>query len=80
MLGKLGASSSSASSRIFVYEVEGLKQNDQMDNNSYPIRNSSTVLMQVSYDRMNFEMRRINRLGGRIVNIRPLSAATSSEG
>lgn len=80
MLGKLGASSSSANNRIFLYEIEGLKQNDQMDNNSYPIRNSGTVLMQVSYDRMNFEMRRINRLGGRIVNIRPLSATTSSEG
>ena len=79
MLGKLAASSSSANNRIFLYEIEGLKQNDQMDNNSYPIRNSGTMLMQVSYDRMNFEMRRINRLGGRIVNIRPLSASTTSE-
>jgi hypothetical protein len=80
MLGKSGASSSSANNRIFLYEIEGLKQNDQMDNNSYPIRNSGTMIMQVSYNCMNFEMRRINRLGGRIVNIRPLSASTASEG
>ncbi|MBM0740693.1 phycobilisome linker polypeptide [Phormidium sp. CLA17] len=80
MLGQLaltGAASSSASNRIFVYEVEGLQQNEQTDNNRYPVRNSSTILMQVPYSRMNKEMQRINRLGGRIVNIRPLTEPTS---
>ncbi len=67
------ASSSVSDSRVFIYEVEGLRQNDQTENNSYPVRNSSTILIQVPYSRMNGEMRRITRLGGKIVNIRPLS-------
>ena len=76
MLGQsalTGASGSSANNRIFIYEVEGLQQNAQTDNNQYPVRNSSTILLQVPYSRMNSEMQRINRLGGKIVNIRPLA-------
>lgn len=67
--------------RIFVYEVEGLHQNPQTENNQYQIRSSSTQLMQVPYSRMNEEMRRITRLGGKIVNIRPLAEqnATSAK-
>jgi phycocyanin-associated, rod len=63
----------SSSDRVFVYEVEGLRQNEQTDNNRYQIRNSSTILIQVPYSRMNEEMRRITRLGGRIVGIRSAS-------
>jgi phycocyanin-associated, rod len=77
MLGQAAMTRTSASSsdnRVFVYEVEGLKQNDQTENRSYPVRNSSTITIQVPYNRMNDEMRRITRLGGKIVNIRPLSA------
>jgi len=59
--------------QVFVYEVEGLRQNEQTENQSYPVRNSSTVLIQVPYSRMNNEMRRITRLGGKIVNIRPMA-------
>jgi phycocyanin-associated, rod len=75
MLGQplMRASSSTSDNRVFVYEVAGLRQNDQTDNNSYPVRNSSTVMIQVPYSRMNDEMRRITRLGGRIVGIHPLS-------
>lgn len=64
--------------RIFVYEVEGLRQNDQTENHSYPVRNSSTIQFQVPYSRMNHEMRRITRLGGKIVNIRPLAEQEQS--
>ena len=72
-------SSSSSDNRVFVYEVEGLRQTDQTDNNRYQIRNSSTIQIQVPYNRMNDEMRRISRLGGRIVAIRPASeTATES--
>jgi len=60
--------------QVFIYEVEGLRQNEQTATQSYPVRNSSTVLIQVPYSRMNNEMRRITRLGGKIVNIRPLTA------
>ncbi len=67
-----GSSNSSSKNRIFVYEVTGLKQNEQNDNNSYPFRTSSTVSIQVPYSRMNAEMQRIARMGGTITNIRPL--------
>jgi len=60
--------------QVFIYEVEGLRQNEQTATQSYPVRNSSTALIQVPYSRMNNEMRRITRLGGKIVNIRPLTA------
>lgn len=74
----MSASVSSSDNRVFVYEVEGLRQNSQTENQSYPVRNSSTILIQVPYKRMNDEMRRITRLGGKIVNIRPLSAQETS--
>jgi hypothetical protein len=63
--------------RVFVYEVEGLRQNEQTNKQSYPIRNSSTIMIQVPYNRMNDEMRRITRLGGKIVGIHPLGAQPS---
>jgi hypothetical protein len=64
-----------SSQRVFVYEVEGLRQNDQTIKNNYPVRNSSNLLIQVPLDRMNEEMRRITRLGGNIVAIHPLATA-----
>lgn len=67
------ASSPSFENRVFVYEVTGLRQNDQTDRSSYPVRNSSNVFIQVPYSRMNEEMRRIARLGGKIVGIHSLS-------
>ena len=78
MLGQTSltrASSATSDNRIFVYEVEGLRQNEKTDNNRYPVRNSSNVLVQVPYSRMNEEMRRITQLGGRIVSISPLAEA-----
>jgi CpcD/allophycocyanin linker domain len=70
--------SSAANGRIFVYEVTGLRQNDQTENSSHPVRKSGSTLVQVPYSRMNSEMRRIGKLGGQIVNIYPLGA--KSEG
>lgn len=75
----LSASGLDSGNRVFVYEVEGLRQNDQTENQNYPVRNSSTVLIRVPYSRMNDEMRRITRLGGRIVNIRPLATQEHSQ-
>jgi hypothetical protein len=77
MLGKSGAfgtSSSPAAARTFVYEVRGMQQNDLTDNNAYPFRTSDSVFISVPYQRMNEEMRRITRMGGQIVGIRPLEA------
>ena len=70
-----GRTSSPTNNRIFVYEVTGLRQNTQNDRNSYPVRNSSNVFIQVPYNRMNEEMLRITRMGGSIVNIKPLGAS-----
>ncbi|MEW6494774.1 MAG: phycobilisome linker polypeptide [Cyanobacteriota bacterium] len=67
----------SASSRVFRYEVVGLRQNNENDKNSYEIRNSGSVFLTVPYSRMNEEMRRIARMGGRIVKIEPLTAETA---
>lgn len=60
-------------SRLFVYEVEGLRQNQETDKLDYPIRRSGTVYITVPYSRMNQEMRRITRMGGKIVSIRPVT-------
>jgi phycocyanin-associated, rod len=62
---------SSSNNRVFVYEVAGLHQTDL--NNNYQIRNSSNAFIQVPYHRMNDEMQRINRLGGKIIAIQPLA-------
>jgi phycocyanin-associated, rod len=80
MLGQsalVRGSAPAADNRTFVYEVTGLHQNDQTENNGYPVRNSGSVFIQVPYRRMNEEMQRITRLGGKIVNIH--SDALSSE-
>jgi ferredoxin--NADP+ reductase len=67
-------------SRVFVYEVEGLRQSKTTDNMNYPIRKSGTVFITVSYDRMNQEMQRISRMGGRIVSIKPLNGEPEANG
>ena len=82
MLGKSvigGRSSSSANNRIFVYEVTGLKQNQENDSNSYSFRSSSSVFISVPHNRMNDEMQRIGKMGGTIVNIQSLEAFKQEE-
>ena len=68
---------SSAASRVFRYEVVGLRQNEENDKNNYEIRRSGSVFITVPYDRMNQEMQRITRMGGKIVNIEPLTAESA---
>ena len=64
-----------AANRVFKFEVEGLRQGQEADKQGFPIRRSGTVSITVPYGRMNEEMRRIGRLGGRIVNITALKVA-----
>ncbi len=59
--------------RFFVYEVVGLKQNEVTDQIESPIRKSGSVYITVPYNRMNQEMQRITRMGGKIVSIKPLN-------
>ncbi|MGK7932830.1 MAG: phycobilisome linker polypeptide [Microcystaceae cyanobacterium] len=75
----VGTGNSPSANRVFLYEVKGLRQSKESDKNSYPIRRSGSVFIKVPYGRMNEEMLRINRLGGEIVNIQPLSVGDASE-
>ncbi len=68
------------SNRMFVYEVVGLRQSTATDSLNYPIRQSGSVFITVPYSRMNQEMQRITRLGGKIVSIQPLSADNQANG
>lgn len=61
--------------RMFVYEVVGLRQSAETDKMNYPIRKSGSVFITVPYSRMNQEMQRITRMGGKIVSIQPLTSA-----
>lgn len=74
MLGQsalVGAANNPSASRVFLYEVTGLRQNETNDKNNYPVRRSGSVFIRVPYARMNEEMQRITRMGGTIVNITP---------
>ncbi len=62
--------------RVFVYEVVGLSPSNNTDNLNYPIRRSGSIFITVPYSRMNQEMRRISRMGGQIVSIKPLNENT----
>ena len=75
-----GAANTESGSRVFVYEVVGLRQNEETDQTNYPIRKSGSVFIRVPYNRMNQEMRRITRLGGKIVSIQPWSALQQVNG
>ncbi|NMF61569.1 ferredoxin--NADP reductase [Brasilonema octagenarum] len=69
-----GAANTESGSRVYLYEVVGLRQSEETDQTNYPIRNSGSVFIRVPYNRMNQETRRIIRLGGKIVSIQPLNA------
>jgi ferredoxin--NADP+ reductase len=75
-----GTANTDYGSRLFIYEVEGLRQNGETDKMGYPIRQSGNVFITVPYSRMNQEMQRIARLGGRIVSIRPYDGTSASNG
>jgi ferredoxin--NADP+ reductase len=66
--------------RMFVYEVVGLRQNQETDKLNYQIRKSGSVFITVPYSRMNQEMQRITRMGGKIVSIHPLTADNGANG
>lgn len=74
------AANSESGNRIFIYEVEGMRQNETTDQMSQPIRRSGSVFITVPYDRMNQEMRRIARMGGKIVSIRPSNGTAETNG
>ncbi|MBT9313596.1 phycobilisome linker polypeptide [Leptothoe kymatousa] len=79
MLGQYSTSRlSTTDSRIFVYELAGLNENEVTANHRSPIRQSHTQFVQVPFHRMNEEMQRISLLGGKIVSIRPLNSVSTT--
>lgn len=74
----LGQISSRNSNRSFRYEVVGLRQSEETEKTNYPIRSSASVFITVPENRMNQEMQRISRLGGKIVSIQPLNLETTT--
>lgn len=82
MMGQNAFGTSTASpskGRMFLYEVSGMRQNEETDKNGFPIRNSGSIFIKVPYSRMNQEMQRITRMGGQIVSIQPLNGNGSAE-
>lgn len=75
-----GVANTEYGSRLFIYEVEGLRQNEETDKMGYPIRRSGNVFITVPYSRMNQEMQRITRMGGKIVSIRPYDGTDVGNG
>lgn len=67
-------------SRLFRFEVVGLRQSQETDKLTYPIRNSGSTFITVSYDRMSDTFQRITRMGGKIVNIEPVDVLQSRNG
>lgn len=53
-------------SRMFRYEVVGLRQNAETDKTDYAIRNSGSQFFNVPYDRMNQFMQQITRWGAKL--------------
>lgn len=74
-----GSRLSNAENRVFRIEVEGLRQTYESDQLSYPIRNSGSFFITVPYNRMNEELQRINRIGGKVVSIEPLTFEGDSQ-
>ncbi|MBD2244547.1 phycobilisome linker polypeptide [Nostoc sp. FACHB-888] len=78
MLGQINGRNSN---RSFRYEVVGMRQSEETEKVGYPIRSSASVFITVPENRMNQEMQRITRLGGKIISIQPWNgeAQTNSE-
>ncbi|HIK27019.1 MAG: phycobilisome linker polypeptide [Oscillatoriaceae bacterium SKW80] len=77
MLGQTAAGSAAntpSGSRFFRFEVVGLAQNSETSKRNFPIRQSGRIFINVPYNRMNEEMQRIGRLGGKIVSITPIKS------
>lgn len=78
-LSALGAAANTmAGSRLFQYEVIGLRQNRETDKLNYPVRSSGSTFITVPYNRMNEVMQRVTRLGGKIISIKPIDLLDGS--
>ncbi len=63
-----------SSSRMFRVEVEGMSQKGNTNQVSYSMRNSGRTFLSVPYNRMNAQLQRINRMGAKVISIKPLTS------
>lgn len=75
-----GAANTSANSRVFRYEVVGMRQNAETDKTDYEIRQSGSVFINVPYNRMNEFMQRVARMGAKIVGIQAIEGNGAAVG
>lgn len=78
-MATVSANNTEFGSRIFVYEVVGMRQSQATALANYSIRKSGSIFITVAYNRMNEEMRRIARLGGKIIGITSLPLPVTTE-
>jgi ferredoxin--NADP+ reductase len=76
----MGAANTPSGSRMFRYEVTGLRQNGTANGKDCPVRRSGSVSMVVPYDQMAETMKRIAQMGGTIVKIEPLPSGYADQG
>lgn len=75
----VSANNTEFGSRVFVYEVVGMRQTQANAQANHSIRKSGSIFITVAYNRMNEEMRRIARLGGKIIGIMALPLPVTTE-
>jgi ferredoxin--NADP+ reductase len=74
------AAANSSGSRMFRYEVIGLRQSQNGGVANSPVRRSGSTFVMVPYSRMNEVMQQIARMGGTIVNIQPANGLNGANG
>ncbi len=65
-------------SRMYVIEATGFGQGSNSGVFTSAVRRSGTTFSRVPYSRMNQEVQRISRLGGKIVSISPFNAESAA--
>ena len=73
-----GSANTEFGSRMYVIEVTGFGKGSNSGVATSAVRRSGTTFIRVPYNRMNQEVQRISRLGGKIVNISPLNAESAA--
>ncbi|ACK64654.1 Domain of unknown function DUF1816 [Rippkaea orientalis PCC 8801] len=71
------ATNNDANSRFFLYEVAIQPQSGGFNKIKGLIYQEGKIFLKVPYGRMKQEMKRIQRLGGKIVNITPITEISS---
>jgi hypothetical protein len=73
------ATNNDANSRVFLYEVVIPPQIAGLNQINGLMQRQGKFYLKVPYKRMNQEMQRITRLGGKIIKITPLTAIEASQ-